>query len=47
MTDGPTEREGEGAWTRLRRRKVVQWGVAYAAGGCDVTPIFRSRLELA
>ena len=31
MTDAPTEREGEGAWTRLRRRKVVQWGIAYAA----------------
>jgi TolB-like protein/Tfp pilus assembly protein PilF len=32
MTDAPTEREGEGAWTKLRRRKVVQWGIAYAAG---------------
>jgi TolB-like protein/Flp pilus assembly protein TadD len=32
MTDTPTEREGEGAWARLRRRKVVQWGLAYAAG---------------
>jgi hypothetical protein len=32
MTDAPTERESEGAWTRLRRRKVVQWGLAYAAG---------------
>ena len=31
MTE-PTEREGEGAWTKLRRRKVVQWGIAYAAG---------------
>ena len=31
MTDAPTEREGEGAWTKLRRRKVVQWGIAYAA----------------
>jgi len=31
VTDAPTEREGEGAWTRLRRRKVVQWGIAYAA----------------
>jgi adenylate cyclase len=28
----PTEQGGEGTWTRLRRRKVVQWGVAYAAG---------------
>ena len=33
MTDAPTDREGEGAWTKLRRRKVVQWGLAYAAGG--------------
>ena len=32
MTDAPTEREGEGAWTKLRRRKVVQWGIAYLAG---------------
>jgi len=31
VTDAPTEREGEGALSRLRRRKVVQWGVAYAA----------------
>ena len=26
MTDAPTEREGEGALSKLRRRKVVQWG---------------------
>ena len=31
MTGAPTERVGEGAWTKLRRRKVVQWGFAYAA----------------
>ena len=24
--------EVESLWTRLRRRKVVQWGIAYAAG---------------
>jgi TolB-like protein/Flp pilus assembly protein TadD len=24
--------EAEGLWDRLRRRKVVQWGIAYAAG---------------
>jgi hypothetical protein len=24
VTDAPTEREEEGAWARLRRRKVVQ-----------------------
>jgi TolB-like protein/cytochrome c-type biogenesis protein CcmH/NrfG len=32
MTDTPPEREGEGPWAKLRRRKVVQWGVVYAAG---------------
>lgn len=32
MTDTPTEREDEGGWARLLRRKVAQWGVAYAAG---------------
>jgi TolB-like protein/cytochrome c-type biogenesis protein CcmH/NrfG len=28
----PTEGEGESTWTRLRRRKVVQWAIAYMAG---------------
>ena len=32
MTDTPTEREGAGPWAKLRRRKVVQWGIAYVAG---------------
>ena len=32
MADTPTERETEGPWDKLRRRKVVQWGLAYAAG---------------
>jgi TolB-like protein len=32
VTGTPAQREEEGAWTRLRRRKVVQWGLAYAAG---------------
>jgi TolB-like protein len=27
----PTEQGGENLWIRLRRRKVVQWGIAYAA----------------
>ena len=36
MTDTPTKGGGEGAWTKLRRRKVVQWGVAYAAGAWGV-----------
>jgi TolB-like protein len=31
VTDAPTERAGEGALSRLRHRKVVQWSVAYAA----------------
>ncbi len=32
MTDPATDPPVESAWTKLRRRKVVQWGVAYAAG---------------
>ena len=31
MADTPTVGGGEGAWANLRRRKVVQWGLAYAA----------------
>ena len=31
MTDALTEREDEGGWAKLRRRKVVQWGITYAA----------------
>ena len=31
MTDTPTERESESMWIRLRRRKVVQWGLVYGA----------------
>jgi TolB-like protein len=31
VTDA-TEGEGDSTWTRLRRRKVVQWGIAYMAG---------------
>ena len=31
VTDTPAEREAESTWTRLRRRKVVQWGVVYVA----------------
>ena len=31
MTDA-TEGENDNLWNRLRRRKVVQWGIAYAAG---------------
>jgi len=32
VTDAPTEREDVGAWAKLRRRKVGQWGIAYLAG---------------
>ena len=32
VAETPIERLGEGTWTKLRRRKVVQWGLAYAAG---------------
>jgi TolB-like protein/Tfp pilus assembly protein PilF len=31
LTDTPTERGAESTWTRLRRRKVVQWGIVYVA----------------
>jgi hypothetical protein len=31
VNDTPAEREGDSAWARLRRRKVVQWGVVYVA----------------
>jgi TolB-like protein/tetratricopeptide (TPR) repeat protein len=32
VTDVPTGTAGESAWDKLRRRKVVQWGIVYAAG---------------
>jgi TolB-like protein/Flp pilus assembly protein TadD len=32
VTDPPPQGQGESTWDRLRRRKVVQWGIAYAAG---------------
>jgi TolB-like protein len=32
VTETPQEREEDGTWSRLRHRKVVQWGIAYAAG---------------
>jgi len=32
VTDTPAERVAESSsWTRLRRRKVVQWGLVYVA----------------
>ena len=32
MTDTPAERDESSIWAKLRRRRVVQWGLAYAAG---------------
>ena len=32
MTNTPTEHLGESTWSKLRRRQVVQWGLAYCAG---------------
>jgi TolB-like protein len=32
VTDTPSERDDQGAWARLRRRKLVRWSLAYAAG---------------
>jgi hypothetical protein len=32
VNEAPTERDVEGTWASLRRRKVVQWGLAYIAG---------------
>jgi TolB-like protein/Tfp pilus assembly protein PilF len=32
VTDLPTGNAAESAWDKLRRRKVVQWGLVYAAG---------------
>jgi TolB-like protein/tetratricopeptide (TPR) repeat protein len=32
LTDPAAEADREGPWARLRRRKVVQWGIAYVAG---------------
>jgi adenylate cyclase len=31
VTNAPTVREDQGAWAKLRRRKLVQWGLAYTA----------------
>ena len=32
MTDTPAEREDSSIWAELRRRRVAQWALAYAAG---------------
>jgi hypothetical protein len=39
LTDTPAEPDNGGAWDRLRRRKVVQWGLAYAAGAWAVLQV--------
>ena len=31
LTEPAVEMPGKGTWTKLRQRKVVQWGIAYAA----------------
>ncbi|MDH4311126.1 MAG: tetratricopeptide repeat protein [Gammaproteobacteria bacterium] len=36
MTGTQGHRENEGLWAKLRGRKVVQWGIAYAAGSWAV-----------
>ena len=36
MTDPPTQPADEGVWARLRRRKLVQWSIAYVAGAWAV-----------
>ena len=30
--NGPQDGERDNLWSRLRRRKVVQWGIVYVAG---------------
>jgi len=32
VTEAPTGNAGENGWDKLRRRKVGQWGILYAAG---------------
>jgi hypothetical protein len=41
VTDTPTAREDEGAWAKLRRRKVAQWGIAYAAGAWGLLQVLQ------
>jgi TolB-like protein/Flp pilus assembly protein TadD len=45
VTDAPTEREEEGTWAKLRRRKVVQWGLAYAAGAWTLLQVIEYLVE--
>jgi len=41
VSDTPPEREEAGTWARLRRRKVVQWGIAYAAGAWGLLQVLQ------
>jgi len=36
VTDAPTESGSQSAWAMLRRRKVVQWDIAYVAATCGL-----------
>jgi len=42
VTDWPNDGEGERIWTRLRRRKVVQWGIAYAAAAWTLLQVIEA-----
>jgi TolB-like protein len=44
VTD-PTEQGGENLWTRLRRRKVVQWSLAYAAAAWTLLQVIEYLAE--
>ncbi|NJD66903.1 MAG: tetratricopeptide repeat protein [Chloroflexi bacterium] len=41
MKDGPQDGEGSSIWDRLRRRKVVQWGIAYSAGAWGLLQVLQ------
>ena len=45
MTDPPPEGQGNSLWERLRRRKVVQWGIAYAAGAWGLLQVLQFLAE--
>ncbi len=45
MTGAPIERVGEGALAKLRRRKVVQWGVAFAAAAWTLLQVIEYLTE--
>jgi TolB-like protein len=45
VTDTPTEREVSGAWGLFRRRKVVQWGLGYAAAAWTLLQVIEYLAE--